>query len=146
MKILLLLGLCFCSSCFLLSDFSRSSYAYTGSESYSLVVPRGYNSVETAIDSSGNELQVYSYPGGATLYFIRARDTAAAYQPINYGENISRKLYHTIFYKGIDSSGRYWRETRFGGFKAGYRTVAWGRDWKFDSAINYFSLLMVRDQ
>ena len=85
-------------------------------------------------------MRYFLYPGGTELYFAFLKDTTRELQAINYDDNIPKELYQTIFYKGIDSTNHYWRETRFGNYKAGYKNVDEGEDGVFDSSINYFSL------
>lgn len=134
--------ICF-SSCHLFSKFRESRFTWSANgspQSVKLVVPKGYKRSETKKDSLGNEELYYYYPNGSYLYFVNSPDTSKIYQPIVYGENISRELYHATFFKGIDSDNRYWRETRFLHFKAGYRNVQSGYDWLFDSSLNYFAL------
>lgn len=78
------------------------------------------------------------------MYFALLSDTTTQLQTINYDENIPKELYHTIYFKGVDSSNLYWRETRFDDYRAGYKNVEEGYDGTFDSAINYFSLYLMR--
>lgn len=130
-----------CPSCFLFSDFRRSSFSYSkngSSYTTSLVVPKGYKRTDRQVDSAGNLVNYFYYPGEAVLYFAVLTDTSKQYQPINYSANIPRELYNATFYKGSDSSFRYWRENRFDHFRAGYRNVE--DDAVFDSSLNYFSL------
>jgi hypothetical protein len=130
------------SSCFLFSNFRRSSFSYSGngtSQTVPLVVPKGYNKIERQTDSAtGNEEIYYRYPGKAVLYFVVAKDTTKEYQRINYELNVPQPIYTGRFYKGVDSSDLYWRETRMGFYRAGYYNIERGDDWEFDSAVNYF--------
>jgi hypothetical protein len=130
-------------SCFLFGKYKRSSFSYTENgvvKTARLVVPKGYSHSEIKKDSAGNEIKYFYYGRDAFLYFARLQDTSTEFQPIIYDVNIPRALYNTIYFKGIDADSRYWRETRFDSFKSGYRNVKWGRDGRFDSSINYFSL------
>lgn len=95
-------------------------------------------------DSGGNQVMYYFYPGNAVLYFAALRDTSKPIQEINYDMNIARELYQATYYKGVDTLGRYWRETRLGQYKAGYWNVPGGLDGNFDSAVNYFGLRLLR--
>jgi hypothetical protein len=136
-----------CSSCFLFSRLKRTQFSFSENgvrHSVKAVVPKRYSKTETRIDSAGNQLHYFLYSGGAELYFALLKDTTTELQTINYAENIPKTLYQTIFYKGVDSTNRYWRETRFNNYKAGYRNVEEGDDGTFDSAINYFSLQVMR--
>jgi hypothetical protein len=142
-RIPVLLLLFLCPSCFLFPKFREEHFSYrenNQARSVKLVVPKGFRRTETKTDSSGNEEKYFYYPGGAFLYFVRDRDTAKIYQPINYGENISKNVQDAVFFKGIDSVSRYWRESRIPGFRSGYRYAENGTDWLFDSSLNYFSL------
>ena len=136
------------SSCFLARNFkkNRISFQENGvSTSYKVIIPRGFKRTEKKVDTAGNEAQFYYYADGAVLYFVRARDTSVQVQTINYDENVPKELYNTIFFKGVDENyENYWRETRFGNYKAGYLNVEPGEDWKFDSALNYFALRSVK--
>ncbi len=134
-------------SCSIFSRYRRSDFTYTAngqSQTVRLVVPKGYSRTELKKDAAGNEVKYYYYSGGTQLYFAALTDTALELQPILYDINIPRELFNSIYYKGIDSNGRYWRETRFDHFKSGYRNVKKGRDGRFDSSMNYFSLHIPR--
>lgn len=130
-------------SCFLFNKFKKSSFTYSENgvarQSF-LMVPKKYRRVERNTDSLGNEMQTFHYAGGALLYFVRTRDTIKQYQPIDYEINLPKELYGSVFFKGIDLDNRYWRENRKSSFRSGYRFVYPGKDWQFDSALNYFSL------
>lgn len=134
-------------SCFLFPKFRKDQFAYTerGRTVYAgLVVPKGFSRVEKAKDSAGNEVQTFYYPGGARLYYVHASDTSIRYQPFDYSENIPREIYGAPYVKGRDSSGHYWRESRFKNFIAGYQAASDDYDWRFDSSINYFTLHLPR--
>jgi hypothetical protein len=137
----------FCSSCFLFSDLKKANFSFSENGTKHLVnvvVPKKYSKAETRFDSVGNQVHYFLYSGGAELYFAFLKDTTTELQTINYPDNIPKELYQTIFYKGVDSTNRYWRETRFKSYKVGYRNVEEGDDGTFDSAINYFSLHLMR--
>jgi hypothetical protein len=136
-----------CNSCFLFSDLKKKNFSFSENgtkHSINAVVPKKYSKTEARIDSLGNQVQYFIYPGGAELYFAFLKDTTTELQRINYDENIPKQLYQTIFYKGVDSTNHYWRETRFNNYKAGYRNVEEEDNGTFDSAINYFSLHLKR--
>jgi hypothetical protein len=136
-----------CNSCFLFSDLKKRKFSFSENgtkHSINAVVPKKYSKTETRVDSSGNQVHYFIYPRGAELYFAFLKDTTTELQTINYDENIPRQLYQTIFYKGVDSTNHYWRETRFNNYKAGYRNVEEEDNGTFDSAINYFSLHLKR--
>jgi hypothetical protein len=131
------------SSCFLFSDFSKRKISYSDTlpgQSIPVIIPRKFNSSANSVDSSGNEAAFFHYRNGAVLYFAKMNDTTASYQYINYDMNIPKTLYQSLYFKGVDSNGRYWRETRFGNYKAGYYGVNEDRDGVFDSSLNYFHL------
>ena len=136
-----------CNSCFFFSDFKKTKFSFSENEKYhsvDAVVPKKFSKSELKTDSSGNQVKYYFYNGGSVLYFAYLKDTATELQPINYDLNIGKEIYQTVYYKGLDSSNRYWRETRFGNYKAGYKNVNEDADGMFDSSINYFSLRMMR--
>lgn len=104
-----------------------------------LVVPKKWDKIERRTDSAtGNEEIYYRYPGKSVLYFVLAKDTVKEYQRINYELNVPQPIYSGRFYKGLDSSHLYWRETRMGFYRAGYYNIERGNDGEFDSAVNYF--------
>jgi hypothetical protein len=143
--VLLLVSVMF-NSCFLFSGLKKTSFSFSENgqdQSVSTVVPKKFNKSETKIDSLGNQVRYYFYPDGAVLYFASLKDTSMQIQPINYDLNIPKELYHTVFVKGIDSANRYWRETRFRNYRAGYKNVEGEDDGNFDSSINYFTLHML---
>ena len=125
------------------SPFRHSTFSYHDNngtaQTADIIVPKKYNRTEVKTDSAGNEQKYFYYPGGKVLYFVRLTDSLKEIQPINMEENIPRTLYGTMYMKGIDNSGRYWRENRNFPFKSGYRYVGEGSDWMFDSSLNYFT-------
>jgi len=136
-----------CNSCFLFSNLKQTKFEFDENGSKRLihtVVPRKYIKSENVFDSSGNQVQYYYYAGGTVLYFAFLKDTSAQLQPINYDLNIPKQLYQTIYFKGLDSTSHYWRETRFDHYRAGYKNVNEDDDGKFDSSINYFTLRLKR--
>ncbi len=149
MKYFYLLLLLACQSCFLFPKFRKDQINFTENglqKNYRVVVPKGYNQKEKITGATGNQEIYYHYPGGAVLYFAHVTDTAYQYQPINYQVNMPKELYHALFYKGIDSTySYYWRENRVGDYKIGYIKAAAGDEWRFDSALNYFSLRIPPD-
>ena len=144
MKILLPLFLTvLLQSCFLFGRFTKDHITFNeqgAAVSRTIIVPKKFSRSESSTDSSGNQVRLYHYADGTKLYFVKAEDTAVQYQPINYAVNIPKALYNTIFFKGVDSVGGYWRETRYGNYKIGYYSASRGEDWKFDSSLNYFTL------
>jgi hypothetical protein len=141
-RILLLLSLSTLSSCFLFRPYRDAEFRYTengGEQRIPLVVPKRYGRSESVTDSSGNQVLVFHY-GSSKLYFARMIDTSRPVQAIYYPDNLPKQYLDVLFYKGIDSSGQYWRESRIPGFRSGYYRVEEGRDGLFDSSLNHFSL------
>ena len=134
------------SSCFLFSDFSKTRMSYSDAPAFDVIIPKKAEKSELITDSSGNEVKMFYYDNGTVLYFAKMKDTSVAYQDINYDMNIPGTLYNSVYYKGVDSNGRYWRETRFGNYKAGYYLVHEERDGVFDSSLNYFRLRSITNQ
>lgn len=135
------------ASCSLFDPFRKTNFTLVEEgepKTYSVVIPKGFRQQAHA-DSAGVQSAFYKNRDGTSLYFIKTADTSIAIQPIHYPLNIPQELYHTHYFKGIDSSGFYWRETRFGSFKAGYYHAEPGEEWIYDSVINYFSLLFRPD-
>lgn len=143
----LIFPLCFVlllGSCFLRKDFRHQTVTFNENQSartFPVIVPKGFSKQETKIGTSGNEENYFYYPGGALLYFVRVADTTVQYQPIDYQANIPKTIYGAEFFKGLDSTYRfYWRENRIGKYKIGYRDAGSDTEWRFDSAVNYFTL------
>ncbi|HWI90900.1 MAG TPA: hypothetical protein VNT20_06460 [Flavisolibacter sp.] len=133
------------NSCFLFSDLrkTRLSFSENGyAQSVLAVIPKKFERAEMEIDSVGNQVHYYFYRGGEVLYFALLKDTSTQLQPINYELNIPKQVYKAVYFKGIDSSNRYWRETRFQNYRAGYKNVKEDNEGAFDSSLNYFSLHM----
>lgn len=142
-----LLLMMFCSSCFLFRDLKKTHFSFSEDgikHSVNAIVPKKYSKTETRVDSSGNKVHYFFYSDGSQLYFAFLKDTSTELQTINYEDNLPKELYHTIYFKGMDSTNHYWRETRFGNYRAGYRNVNNEDDGTFDSSINYFSLHLKR--
>jgi hypothetical protein len=130
-------------SCFLFSDFKKTKIALPG-RTVKVVVPKKFNKSQLQIDSSGNLVQYYYYRDGSVLYFASLKDTSTELQIINYTDNVPKELYHTIYYKGLDSSNYFWKESRFGEYRAGYKNIDAEDEGNFDSSINYFTLHVKR--
>ena len=141
-RFLLLVLVSSLSSCFLFRPYREAEFRYTENgieQRVPLVVPKRYGQSTTETDSSGNQVLVFHY-GSSKLYFARMNDTSRPVQAIYYPDNLPKQYLDVLFYKGIDSTGRYWRESRIPGFRSGYYRVEEGRDGLFDSSVNYFSL------
>jgi hypothetical protein len=137
---LVLLG---CAACSPYAGLRKKTFSYNTSLPQTLhtLVPKRYAKQEALVDSAGNPHQVYRYSNGAFLYFIQTTDTFTLFQPIDTAANIA--LPHPFggqMYKGLDSSGRYWREIRTDSFRFGYRFVPESAEHLFDSAVNYASM------
>lgn len=127
-----------CQSCFLFNDFRKTKVSLDG-HTVKTIVPKKFTKAPVEVDSLGNLIQYLHYPDGSLLYFALLKDTTTQLQTINYKDNIAKELYHTIFFKGLDSLNHFWRETRFGKYRAGYKNVNEEDEGNFDSSINYFS-------
>jgi hypothetical protein len=138
-KFLVFLLFIFCSSCSLFNETGlRKSSVYfnnpQGSETMSLMVPKGYRHQQINDSAKGH---LYLYPNGAFLYFVQLSNSGD-YQVINKEANISQpQLPEGLFYKGQDSTGRFWREVQLKNFRFGYRNVTSDQEIKFDSSLNY---------
>jgi hypothetical protein len=141
LKTFCLILLVFASSCALFDGFKKKEFIYTDNNSpqkIALLVPKGFNGEKKILDSAGNQQQIFSYEDGALLYFAFNADTTKEYRPILEERHIA-KMHPAggFFFKGIDSTGRYWRELRQDNFRAGYKNVSSEVEEKFDSAVNY---------
>jgi hypothetical protein len=140
-SMLLYMVLVCCAACSPYAGLRKKTFSYNTSQpsqSLRTLVPKRYAKQETTVDSAGNPHQVYRYGNGAFLYFIHTTDTATLFHPIDTAGNIP--LPHPFggrMYKGLDSSGRYWREVRTDSFRFGYRFVPEASEHLFDSAVNY---------
>jgi hypothetical protein len=132
-----------CHSCFLFSDFKKTRISLP-ERSVKTIVPKKFDKSRAVTDSLGNRVQYYYYPDGSVLYFALLKDTSTQLQTINYADHVPKELYHTIYYKGLDSSNYFWRDSRFGNYRAGYKNVDGEDEWNFDSSINYFTLHVKR--
>jgi hypothetical protein len=134
------------SSCFLFDPFKRSSIRFRDREEFHLVVPRRYVRTELKTDSAGNQVKYYYYGDGSILYFAELKDTSTEFQAIDYSMNLPKELYGSMYFKGVNEKGNYWRESRIGNFKAGYYEVDSDRDGSFDSSVNNFTIHFPRHQ
>ena len=129
------------SSCFLFRDYRKSGFTYMENgeaKTVDLLVPKKYTRSETRKGADGRDEKFFYYPGGPQLYFARVIDTTLQYMRISYGENIPKQYLGITYFKGFDSSGYYWRESRVGNFRAGYVDVGLDNDGLFDSSVNHF--------
>ncbi|ANE50966.1 hypothetical protein [Flavisolibacter tropicus] len=129
-------------SCFLFKDYKRREFTYTRtgdstSTTVATIVPKGYKRVKEIADSSGHQGLAYYYKDGAELYILYT-PLVDNYQPIDTLRHIPKpQLQGGVFYKGIDSTRRWWREAQPPSFRFGYRNVSSEKEVFFDSAVNY---------
>lgn len=129
-------------SCFLLRDHKRRQFSYmrAGDRTPSIVaiiVPKGFKREEKVVDSLGHQGVVYHYLGGATFY-VQYAPLEEHYPTFDTSMHIPEPhLQGGIFYKGIDSTKRWWREAQPPSFRIGYRNVSTEDEVRFDSAVNY---------
>jgi hypothetical protein len=129
-------------SCFLSKDYKRQEFTYirTGDSSSShvaVIVPKGFKHQERIADSLGHQGTAYQYKDGAEFYILYTT-LGDNYQAFDTAGHIPQPhLQGGIFYKGIDSTKRWWREAQLPFFRIGYRYVNSEREVLFDSAVNY---------
>ena len=133
--ILLVIGF---ASCSLFDEMRKSSFTYKNGKSLSLFVPKRFTKLKLQTDSAGNRIQVFQYSNGGELYFYYG-DSTNEYFPIDTSMHIAKYYPEVVqFYKGQDSNnGLFWRESRYGNFRFGYRNVSIDKEGWFDSSINY---------
>jgi hypothetical protein len=140
-NLVLCLVLMYCASCGLFSDLRKRTFTYTqGTDEQTLriLVPKKYAERECFTDSAGNQQQYFRYSNGAFLYMIHTTDTLTQFQPVDTTKNIPKQYYNgALMYKGLDSSGLFWREMRTDSFRFGYRFVPDDMEILFDTAVNY---------
>lgn len=143
-KSTLLFCLFLLSSCFLFKDLKQDRLTYNANgqvQTMHLKVPRGFHRHHNEVDSAGNTARRYYYSNGTVFYAAYLADTAKQYQSIDYSRNIPlQHIKGGWIFKGIDSTGRYWREIRVGACKFGYTGVLPSREGDFDEALNWMSL------
>jgi len=102
-----------------------------------IIVPKGFKREEKITDSLGNQGVIYHYLGGAEFYVLYA-PLADNYQVFDTALHIPKPfLQGGLFFKGIDSTERWWREAQPPSFRIGYRNVSSESEVLFDSAVNY---------
>ncbi|HYH16934.1 MAG TPA: hypothetical protein VD794_16995 [Flavisolibacter sp.] len=102
-----------------------------------IIVPKGFKREAKIADSLGNQGVVYHYLGGAEFYVLYAPLEDSS-QTFDTSVHIPKPhLQGGIFYKGIDSTERWWREAQPPFFRVGYRNVDTESEVQFDSAVNY---------
>ncbi len=125
-------------------DFKRSTFAYGNNGSLPILMPNGYIKESTETDSLGNKVSFFKYVNGATFYIARLTDSGTI-QPIKREENIPKMYPPGVWlYKGVDSSGLFWRESQLHNFRFGYRNVPAVWEVRFDSAVNYATFQKLR--
>jgi hypothetical protein len=115
----------------------KNSFAYANEQSMPLLIPKGFKKMELKTDSAGNKTRLFSYGDGSAIYFYYG-DTTKEYQSIDTAVNIVKYYPANVsFYKGQDSNGLFWRESRYQNFRFGYKNVSRERESYFDSSVNY---------
>lgn len=137
----------FCSCFFAAPKFRQSTFTYTnenGTQSFPVIVPKGYSAQKFTTDSAGNSGVLYHY-GKAIFYVTYVRDTTQQTQPIDTSMNVPRiHPLGGLIYKGIDAKGAFWREIRRQHLRFGYRDVPRSLEFALDSATNYASMMKVK--
>lgn len=128
-------------SCFLFRDHKRRSFSYTDASgnqtTVAVIVPKGFKRQEVIKDSLGQQGVAYHYLSGAQFYILYTPQ-GGNYQRFETTVHIPQPhLQGGIFYKGIDSTQRWWREAQPPSFRIGYRKVDNENEVRFDSAVNY---------
>jgi hypothetical protein len=139
--LVLFLALINCASCGLFSDLRKRTFTYTQDsveQTLRIRVPKKYAKRESFVDSAGNQQQYFRYSNGALLYMVHTTDTLMQFQSVDTVNNIPKLYYNgALMYKGLDSSGLFWREIRTDSFRFGYRFVPNDKEILFDTAVNY---------
>jgi len=138
MKWILILLVAGFASCSLFDGMKKNSFEYKNGESLPLFIPKRFSKLKLQTDSAGNRMQVFRNSDGGELYFYYG-DTTKEYFLIDTSMHIAKYYPGDVqFYKGQDSNnGLFWRESRYGNFRFGYRNVSSDREGWFDSSINY---------
>lgn len=129
-------------SCFLFKDYKRREFSYTrtgdsSSSTVAIIVPKGFKRTEKIMDSLGHQGVAYHYKDGAEFYIIYD-PLGDSYQVIDTLQHIPKPyLQGGVYYKGIDSTKRWWREAQPPFFRIGYMNVNDDKEVNFDSAVNY---------
>ena len=128
-------------SCFLMRDHKKRTFTYTAATGQSnkvdIIIPKGFKKEERVKDSVGNEGVFYHFSDDARFYIMHFVDTGS-YVAIDTGVHIPKPhIQGGIFYKGIDSTKRWWREAQPPSFRIGYYNVNNENEALFDSAVNY---------
>ena len=126
------------ASCSLFDGMSKNSFVYKDGESLPLFIPKRFQKQDLQTDAKENRMRVFKYANGGELYFYYG-DTTKEYFSINTSMHIV-KYYpgEVLYYKGQDSNnGLFWRESRYGNFRFGYKGVSGDREGWFDSSLNY---------
>ena len=106
------------------------------SSTVAIIVPKGFKRQE-AINDSISQGVIYHYLDGAEFYILYT-PLDSIYQTFDTSLHIPQPhLQGGIFYKGIDSTKRWWREAQPPSFRIGYRNVSSENEVLFDSAVNY---------
>ncbi|HEX2608681.1 MAG TPA: hypothetical protein VHK91_14940, partial [Flavisolibacter sp.] len=130
------------ASCSLAGKFRKSEFTYTEGtieQSIPILIPKGYTSEKTEVDSSGNTILTYRYKDNSIFYIAHLADTSVQLQPFIESQNIPRVALQTgaWVFKGIDREDLFWREIRNQTIWTGYRFVPSETEARFDSATNY---------
>jgi hypothetical protein len=130
-------------SCFLFKDYKRRTFTYTNAEGQSadvpIIVPKGFKREERVKDSLGHEGVLYHYSNDARFYIVHYPDSGS-YVAIDTSMHIPQlHKQGGIFYKGIDSTKRWWREAQPPSFRIGYLNINRAHEVLFDSAVNYLN-------
>jgi hypothetical protein len=128
-------------SCFLFRDHKRRPFSYTDASgttaTVATIVPKGFKRQEVIKDSLGQQGVVYHYLNGARFYVLYS-PLGGNFQKFDTAIHIPKPhLQGGIFYKGIDSTERWWREAQPPFFRIGYLNVNSDNEVAFDSAVNY---------
>ncbi|HEX6334029.1 MAG TPA: hypothetical protein VFZ78_07365 [Flavisolibacter sp.] len=141
MRWLILLFICFFSSCMLFSGYRKSSFTYSENgtaHTVPVLVPRGYTGSSIERDSAGNTWRMFRYPGRGFFYVGYWIDSLTGLQDVQ--PQLHQQKEHPSGgweFKSMDNDHLFWRELRKGGLRTGYRYISPAAEPAFDSASNY---------
>ncbi|HEX2535046.1 MAG TPA: hypothetical protein VHK69_14980 [Chitinophagaceae bacterium] len=129
-----------CTSCSLFNGYRRHPYT-SGPEgkAVTLVLPKGWKRVEQQQNADGNRT-VYDY-GGGTFIYLSSRPFGASMH-IDHRQHLPKtdSLRGGLIFKGMDSTGCFYRELRYPNLYIGYVGVNSDYEARFDSALNYAAI------
>ncbi|MEJ7913583.1 MAG: hypothetical protein WKF70_10540 [Chitinophagaceae bacterium] len=128
-------------SCSFFKEFKKEQFSPAEGISFQILVPKGWNRVQTTPGAAGQTTRSYHYANGAHFYIARTDSAVNQNEWIDTAQHIPLPFENGRVYKGVMPGLLYWRQIQLEDYRFGYRNVPSEVEARFDSALNFSALM-----